>query len=151
MSSAAEARFRLQVPNSRPRAITVVALDHSAHATVRRLASREWPHATFLTALAPGDTLRDLDGHIRSLRDQINAVDLVIMVAGPGGEAHAAPAIGSACSDRRVTTTALIVGSKTAPDEAVSKTLAQLRPWSLMVVIADDDEYIDDMLAALRA
>jgi hypothetical protein len=30
-------------------------------------------------------------------------------------------------------------------------TLAQLRPWSLMVVIAESDDYIDDMLTALRA
>jgi hypothetical protein len=29
--------------------------------------------------------------------------------------------------------------------------LAQLRPWALMLVIANTDEYIDDMLAALRA
>jgi len=44
-----------------------------------------------------------------------------------------------------------VVDARTASDEALSKTLSQLRPWSLMVVIADADSYIEDMLAALRA
>ena len=48
-------------------------------------------------------------------------------------------------------TTALIVGGTSASDEALSRTLAPLRPWSLMVVIADSDDYIEDMLIALRA
>ena len=56
-----------------------------------------------------------------------------------------------ACSDRRVTTTAFLVGASTAPPPELSKTLAQLRPWSLMVVISEHDEYIGDMMAALRA
>ena len=43
------------------------------------------------------------------------------------------------------------MGAKSAPDEAVSKTLAQVRPWSLMLVIASPDDYIDDMLVALQA
>jgi hypothetical protein len=33
----------------------------------------------------------------------------------------------------------------------LSKTLAQLRPWALMLVIASADEYIEDMLRAMRA
>ena len=37
------------------------------------------------------------------------------------------------------------------PTNELSKTLAQLRPWSLMVVIANGDDYIEDMLTALRA
>jgi hypothetical protein len=33
----------------------------------------------------------------------------------------------------------------------LAKSLAQLRPWSLMVVIASAEDYIADMLTALRA
>ena len=47
--------------------------------------------------------------------------------------------------------TGFIVGAASTSEDALSKTLAQVRPWSLMVVIADGDEYIDDMLTALRA
>ena len=45
----------------------------------------------------------------------------------------------------------LVVDGTSAPEAALSKTLLQLRPWSLMVVIADPDDYIDNMLVALRA
>ena len=36
-------------------------------------------------------------------------------------------------------------------DEELSKTLAALRPYASMLVIASGDEYIEEMLAALRA
>jgi hypothetical protein len=47
-------------------------------------------------------------------------------------------------------TTALVLGGS-ASDEALSKTLSHLRPWALMLVIASAEEYIADMLTALRA
>ncbi len=148
MKSAAEARFRVQAPNSTPRAIKVMALDAAGEAVVRRLAAIGWTHATFFTA---GDALSDLAGHITSVTDEVDTADLVILVAGPGGRAHAAPVIGQACSLRRVMTTGFIVGVTSGSERALAKTLAQLRPWSLMVVIADSDDYIDDMMTALRA
>jgi hypothetical protein len=141
MSSAAEAAFRVQAPNSRPRAVKIVALDAASEDVVRRLAAGSWNQASFYTAAT----------FTRNLKDEVAAADLVVMVATPGGEADAASLIGRACSDRRIMTTALIVGSAMASDEALSKTLSQLRPWSLMVVIADADNYIEDMLTALRA
>jgi hypothetical protein len=146
---AAEARFRVQAPNSRPRAITVIALDSSARAVVQRLEGAGWKHATFLAAA--GDTLADRTGRTSAIADQVERSDLVVLVAGPGGRADAAPLIGQACSLRRVMTTGFVVGVAAASQSALSKTLAQLRPWSLMVVIADSDDYIDDMLTALRA
>jgi hypothetical protein len=150
MSSAAEARFRIQAPNSLPRAIKVFALDAAGRAVIDRLAGSGWPHATFLTA-ASSDDLRDLAGHPRSVREEIDTADLAVLVAGPGGHADAASIIGEACSARRVTTTGFLVGAASAPEPEVAKTLAQLRPWSLMVVIARHDDYIDDMMTALRA
>jgi hypothetical protein len=141
MSSAAEAAFRVQAPNSRPRAVKVVALDTPGEDVVRRLAAGSWKQAAFFTAAT----------FTRNLEDEVAAADLVVMVAGPGGHAETAAQIGRACSDRRIMTTGLVVGAKTASEEALSRTLSQLRPWSLMVVIADADTYIEDMLAALRA
>lgn len=151
MSSAAEARFRVQAPNSMPRTIKVIALDGAAEAVVRRLAGGGWQHATFFTATTPPDALCDLAGRRTAVRDEVDAADLVVLVAGPGGHAHAAAAIGQACSLRRVMTTGLVVGVTSAPEHDVSSTLAQLRPWSLMIVIASHDEFIDDMMTALRA
>jgi hypothetical protein len=164
MTSAAEARFRVQAPNSAARAIIVIALDVAAEGVVRRLAAGGWEHATFLSAASPGRpggpanpphgstgvALTDLAGHVRSV-DEVGTADLVVFVAGPGGHAHATAPIGQACSLRRVMTTGFVVGVTSASEHALSATLAQLRPWSLMIVIARSDDYIDDMLAALRA
>ncbi len=163
MSSASEVRFRLQAPNSKPREIKVIALDAPSEGLVRRLAECSWNHAGFLSASSFGATpsnlqraetggwLVDLDGRPKNLKDAVNAADLIVMVAMPGGNARAAAVIGEACSELRVNTAAFISGAMSSSEEAVSKTLAQLRPWSLMVVVAKSEEYIEDMLIALQA
>ena len=151
MSSAAEARFRVQGPNSTPRVIKIIALDAAAEVAVRRLANAGWRHATFFTAKSPDDALSDLAGGHRSTEEEIERADLVVLIAGPGGHAYAAPIIGAACSARRVTTTGFVVDGMSASQPDLSKTLAQLRPWSLMVVIANSNEYLDDLMTALRA
>src|SRR6185503_16609749 len=111
MTTAAQARHRVQAPNSTPRSIRVIALDASSEALLARLARRPWRHAVFLTAAANLDgRLRDLAGRRRDLTDEVRAADLVVMVATPGGHAEAASVIGQACSQARVTTTALVVG-----------------------------------------
>ncbi len=161
MSSAAEARFRIDAPNSRPRTIKVIALDQPSERVIKDLAQRQWNSATFFTATAFGDAprkgesfagwLSDLAGRTKNLVEEINGADLVVMVAKAGENAQAASIIGEACSLKRVMTTALVLGGNSISDEVLSKTLAQLRPWSLMLVIASAEEYIADMLTALRA
>jgi hypothetical protein len=159
MSSAAEARFRIQAPNSSARFIKIIALDSGSDGIVKRLAEASWNHAAFFTARIPKSEqgfsadgwLTDHTGATRSLINEVATADLVVMVATAGVDAQVASIIGEACSLKRVMTTALVVGGQSASDEALSKTLAQIRPWSLMVVIADADDYIEDMLLALRA
>jgi hypothetical protein len=163
MSSAAEARFRIDAPNSLGRTIKVIALDAPSERVVKRLAERQWNRATFFTASAfaaapaKGKTfsmqgwLSDLAGRTKDLMDEVSAADLVVMIAASGENAQVASLIGEACGARHVMTTALIVGSDATSDEALAGTLAQLRPHAMMLVIANADEYIEDMLAALRA
>jgi hypothetical protein len=163
MASAAEARFRIDAPNSKPRAIKVISLDRPSDRVVKRLAEAKWNHASFFTASAfagapqPAGSfsmtgwLSDVAGRTTDLVNEVNSADLVVMVATAGQNASAAALIGEACSLKRVNTTGLIVAGAGASDEALSKTLAQLRPWSLMLVIANADDYIEDMLTALRA
>ena len=83
--------------------------------------------------------------------DEMATADLVVMVASAGENAQAASLIGEACSARRVMTTSLVLGSASTSDEVLAKSLSQLRPWSLMVVIASTEDYVADMLTALRA
>jgi hypothetical protein len=161
MSSAAEARFRINAPNSKARAVKVIALDPRSEQVVKRLAQRSWNQASFLTASAFSGAMRrgeslsswlsDIAGRTKDLMQEVGSADLVVMVATAGENAQAAAIIGEACSAKRITTTGLIVGDASASDEALSKTLGQLRPWSVMLVIASAEDYIEDMLAALRA
>ena len=119
----------------------------------RLLATVLWFYATWYAwaMFASFAGLSDLAGRTKDLIDEVNSADLVVMVATAGENAQAASLIGEACSLKRVTTTALVVGSAAVSDEALSKTLAQLRPYALMLVIASADDYVADMLAALRA
>jgi hypothetical protein len=162
-SSAAESRFRIDAPNSRPRAVKVVALDRPSQAVVERLAQERWNGAGFLTAPAfsagpPVEApfsmqawLSDLSGRTRHLLQEIDGADQVVMIATAGESVPAAAIIGEACSLKRVSTTALVIGGASATDQALALTLAQLRPWALMLVVASAGEYIADMLRALHA
>lgn len=162
-ASAAEARFRIEAPNSRARAIKVIALDPASEAIVKKLAQQSWAGATFLTALARGPApapgkafsmsgwLADLAGHTKDLVDEIGSADQVVMVASAGENLEAASIIGEACSVKRVMTTALIVSAASISDATLAQSLALLRPWALMLVIAKAEDYIADMLLALRA
>lgn len=120
MSSAVEARFRIQVPNPTGRAVKVIALDAASEREIARFV------------------------------EEVPAADLVVMVVSAGADAQGATTIGKACSDMRVMTTAIVIQDASATDEALSKTLAQVRPWSLMVVVASDDEYVGDVLRSFR-
>ena len=167
MSSAAEAKFRIDSPNSRPRAVKVIALDPHSERIVKELAQSQWQCASFLTASAfagapqqagrpserfsLGGWLNDLAGRTKDLIDEVNSADLVVMVASAGENAAAAALIGEACHLKHVMTTALILGGPAASDDTLSKMLAQLRPHVMMLVISSADEYIKDMLTALRA
>ena len=82
--------------------------------------------------------------------NDVATADFVVMVTSAGADAHAAATIGEACSRRRITTATVVVRGATPTDEMLSKTLAQVRPWSLMVVVAGDDSYLDDLLKSFR-
>jgi bisphosphoglycerate-independent phosphoglycerate mutase (AlkP superfamily) len=120
MSTAAEARFRIQGPPATGRAVKVIDLDSATGSDVTRLVA------------------------------EIDRADLVLMLVSAGGNAEAAAVIGEACSAHRVMTHSVIVRAAAASDAALSNTLAQLRPWSLMVVVVNDDDYVDDILRSFR-
>jgi hypothetical protein len=163
MSSAAEARFRVDYPNSKPRLVKVVALDTASERVVKRAAERPWQGASFFTSLTFDGTprggegwsitawLSDLAGRTKALVEEVQSADLVVMVSSAGTSAQAAAVIGEACAVRKIMTMALIIGSEQRSDEELSKTLANLRPHASMIVVASGDEYIEEMLAALRA
>lgn len=163
MTTAEEARYRINYPNSKPRATKVIALDPASEDVVKRLAKGQWQQASFFTSLdfdgAPrggeGWTMKawlsDLAGRTKDLIDEVAAADLVVMIASAGTKPKAAGVIAEACGARKVMTTALIIGSEDHTDDELSRTLAALRPYASMLVIASNDDYIEEMLVALRA
>ena len=141
----------------------MVALDRPSQLLAERLAEERWHGASFFTASAFSAApqavggfsmhawLSDLSGRTRHLLEEIDGADQVVMIAAAGESVPGAGIIGEACSLKRVATTALVIGGDAASDEALSCTLAQLRPWALMVVVAGSDAYVADMLRALHA
>ncbi|MGH6771702.1 MAG: hypothetical protein ACRECO_22095 [Xanthobacteraceae bacterium] len=163
MTTAEEARYRIDYPNSKPRAVKVIALDAASEAVVKRLAQEKWQSASFFASVkfdgAPrggeGWTMKawlsDLAGRTKDLIDEVASADLVVMVASAGTKPNTASVIAEACAVRKVMTTALIIDSTVKSDDDLSRTLAALRPYASMLVIAGNDDYIEEMLVALRA
>jgi len=94
------------------------------------------------------DTAGEIE--VARLIDEVPTADMVVMVATAGVVPLAVARIGSACSDARVVTTTFVVRRPETTDEALSATLARVRPWSLMVVVAGDPSYLDDILTSFR-
>jgi hypothetical protein len=123
---------------------------------VRTMELPRWP-LTPLASAAGGEGskmqawLSDLAGRTKALVEEVASADLVVMVSSAGTSAQAAAVIGEACAVRKVMTMALIIGSEERSNDELSKTLATLRPYASMLVIASGDEYIEEMLSALRA
>jgi hypothetical protein len=90
------------------------------------------------------------DHEIAQLVANVEDTDLVVMVVAAGSDASAAAIIGEACSARRVMTHTAIVRTAAATGEALARTLAQVRPWSLMVVVSNEEDYVDDVLTSFR-
>jgi len=161
-ATTAEARFRVDYPNSRQRASRIIALDKASAAVMARIAAAPWNGARFLTYVSktagakgldslPVDaSLKDADGNAVRLSDELDGADVVVMIATAGGASDAAAVIGNACFVRGIMTTGLVTAS--GGDRAeVERTVAALRPYAAMLVISTSEEYIPEMLTALRA
>ena len=157
-NSAAEARFRVQAPNSAPRRVAVVALDAGAAALAEELAARDWVGAAFwhaggLAARGEGldDFLADLAGATRRVVEVVAASDLVVLLAGTSGHgAAAASAVGAAAAARRVMAAGIVLAGD-AEEAELSRALSTLRPHVGMLVVARDRDYAAAMMEALRA
>lgn len=151
-----EARFRVGYPNSAPRRIKIVALDRTAERVVRRLATRAWNSATFMTAVKDSASisrnwLADLAGEALDLLDQVGAADHVVTVSTAGENAEGAAIIAEACDARRIMLTALVIDPGDVPAPQLLHTMTTLRAHAAMLVVAKGEEYVEAMLTALRA
>lgn len=153
-TSAQESRFRAPYPNSRGRTASLIALDAAsiglvAHAVAQAPDRRR---AVVLPLVVKGaDWLASLQSHAQALLDDAERSDMLVMVAQAGHDAEAGVLLGEACKLRGVPVTALVIADQDAGTGLVARTLAQLRPFCTMIVVANGPDYVEDMLMALRA
>jgi len=164
MTTAHEAAFRIQYPNSKQRAAKVIALDPAAARIVDEIAKKPWNGAAFFTSLSfnaegspgagGGDLkawLKDLAGRTMDLVSEIEQSDFVVVITTTGSDARAVSVIADACALFHKSLVGLIVPGTDDSDEATTESMKYLRPYSRMLVIASGTDYIEAMLTALRA
>jgi hypothetical protein len=153
-ATAAEARYRIQVPIAPSRATRVVALDGGAVDIVTRVATMPWASARFLVSTVPQHDvdaavarvdLCTVDGTPTDLADELNGVDVAIMVATSDEGAEAASVIGAACTVRGIMTAGLILGRG---DD--SSAVSSLRPHARFILVTNDEDDVAEVLTALR-
>lgn len=164
MASAHEASFRIQHPNSKPRAARIVALDADSAKLVDEISRQTWNGAKFFTSLSfaagaePGATgegmkawLKDLAGRTMDLVAEVAESDFVVVITAAGEDARAAAIIADACKMHSKTLIGLVIPKADASEADVSASLDHLRPHTRMLVVASGRDYIEVMLTALRA
>ena len=165
MTTAHEASYRVQYPNSKPRAVKVIALDGKSAKIIYEIARETWRGASFFTSVSfsaggsPGDAegttlhawLGDLAGRTMELVGEVAASDFVVVITTAGADARSVAVIADACAAHGKSLLSLVVPSKDTTDDDVAKSLTWLRPYSQMLVVANDADYVAAMLTALRA
>jgi hypothetical protein len=155
-ATTAEARYRVDYANSTERASRIIALDDRAAEILGPVADRPWRGARFLTFESVGDgdgngavdaQLRSFDGDRSLLSEELDGADVAVMVATDDAVAEAASIIGRASFRRRIMTAGLVVRDRHDPNDAVNA----LRPYASVLVVSPDEQYIADVLTALRA
>jgi len=156
-TTAEEARFRVDYPNSNPRRTAIIALDQPADSLLRRIAEKSWNGASFMTianrarARSVQDWLSTLTGKTLNLLDEVRAADLVVTVSTAGECSKDTAIIAEACDVCGVMMTALVVDSASASESMLLETMLPLRAHASMLVVAKGEEYVEAMLTALRA
>jgi hypothetical protein len=162
MTSAEQARFRINRSNSRPRTTCVIALDARGIAVLAALKDRPWNGAQFLRyagvrrasehlpSLLIDAILQDGAGNKLSLMKALTGVDIVIMLTATDAAAEAAEIIGNACAERGIAATGLVLVSAEGA-EALGRIVAVMRPHTTMLVVSSGEDYVGEMLSALRA
>ena len=154
-----EATYRVAYPNSLPRATRIVALDDEAAAIMRRVSEAPWQGAHFLTfrraetqpgldSLPTDAVVAGPDGTETKLSAELDGADVVVMIATEGSGEDVASLVGTAGHARNIMVAGLVV---TKPGGGVGAAVKTLRPLASVLVIASGEEYVPEMLTALRA
>jgi hypothetical protein len=146
-ATAAEARFRIDVPIAPSRATRIVALDEDAAQVVRHVGEAEWNTARFYTTDLQGLRLTTMEGTEVPLAEELEGLDATVMVAATDYGAEAAATIGAACTVRGIMTAGLVL----AAAHDIGTALSALRPHARVLMVPADEEDLTELLRAIRA
>jgi hypothetical protein len=160
-ATAAEARYRVQYPNSVTRTSRIFALDPAAAEAMYAITEQPWNDAHFLTLAtqksveADQMTAADLplchpDGSLANLVDEIAQADVVVLLATEGTGEGAAEVIARECYARNIMCAGIALGAGN-PQASVNRVVNSMRRFARVLVVADDADYLPAMLTALRA
>jgi len=160
-ATAAEARFRVQYPNSSPRTSRIFALDPEAAEAMYAVAEDPWSGAHFLTLskvmkVDPGKmAAADLplchpDGSAADLETELEGADMAVLLATETSNETAAEVIARECFERKIMCAGLAIG-RGKSDAALDRVVNSMRRFARVLVVAKDEDYIPAMLSALRA
>jgi hypothetical protein len=152
-ATAAEAAFRVQYPNSLPRASAIIALDAGAAEIMAGVSEEPWAGAQFLTVaprqpdISPNEvTLLTRGGDATLYTAELAKADMVVMLATTSIGEGAAGIIGRLAREASVMTAGIVMSS-----DDTDGVIAALRPSAAVLVSASSPDYLGAMLTALRA
>jgi hypothetical protein len=160
-ATAAEARFRVQYPNSLARNVRIFALDARAAEAMYAITEDPWNGAHFLTLAATGPVdpktakasdlpLSHPDGTGARLEDELAGADSVVLLATQATVEGAAEVIARACFERNIMCAGLALAGGRGK-AALEPVVNAMRRFTRVLVVAEDQDYIPAMLTALRA
>lgn len=143
---------RIQAPNSQPRSIALVGLGKGGAAIARRLASEGLPNVdvhVLAKSAQGGDQLAAIKAGGGDLQRDLQAADMIFLVACHGDDVGLAPVVSSIAHSRNHSVTALYI---VAPDELGpdDPNLKTLRSVAEMLVVVSDESYVAAMIGALE-
>lgn len=160
-TTASEARFRVQYPNSTTRTSRIFALDEAAAEVMYGLTEDPWNNAHFLTLSAKGridpstTTAADLplshpDGSVADLARELEGADIVVLLATRGESEGAAEVIAREAFNRKIMCAGLALAEE-QKDQNVDAVVNSMRRFASVLVVARDNDFVPAMLTALRA
>lgn len=151
VTTAAESRYRIALPNSRGRKTLVLALGPSALNTLAQLQTLNWNNALLGQYSEAQVTLYQAEQTQREvgLNDLLDDVDVVVLLITADSSTDAIEAIGRACSARRIMTSGFVLEHHDAA--ALRPVLSCARRVTVSLVTEVDTDTLVESLRAVRA
>lgn len=155
-AAAADTRYRIPYPNSKPRAIKLIGLGEGGSRIAQMVAEGDMRHVQSIAA--GGARAGSSDTMLQAMADEgseigraIRGADMVFVVARDGDNVALAPAIGQMAHEKGVLVTGILIHEENTGAPVPDGTLHALRSASDMLVMVSDTGYVQEMLSALGA